>query len=110
MNTYRMRRIEEFLNLLFFFHLKYSKIEEGVWFTLSLAHWLAQPLIDRLDASISIVIVGATAAEVRVNHAGKSGGGVELHWRALFLFLFFLSFSFFSLLSLLCARDHMIYR
>ena len=30
-STYRMRRIEEFLNL--FFYLKYSKIEEGVWFT-----------------------------------------------------------------------------
>ena len=28
-STYRMRRIEEFLNPFFFFHLKYSKIEEG---------------------------------------------------------------------------------
>jgi len=47
---------------------------EGVCFTLLLAHLLAQPSIDRLDASISIVIVGATAVEVRVNYVGKSGG------------------------------------
>jgi len=70
---------------------------EGVCFTLLLAHLLAQPSIDRLDASISIVIVGATAAEVRVNYVGKSGG-FELHWVLLF---FFLSFSFFSLYSVL---------
>ena len=99
MNTYRMRRIEEFLNLLFFFHLKYSKIEEGVWFTLSLAHWLAQPLIDRLDASISIVIVGATA-EVRVNHAGKSGGGGVSYIGGLFFYFYFFFHFHSSLFSL----------
>jgi len=76
---------------------------EGVCFTLLLAHLLAQPSIDRLDASISIVIVGATAVEVRVNYVGKSGG---LSYIGSF---FFSSFHFHSSLSLLCACDHMIY-
>jgi len=60
----------------------------GVCFTILLAYWLAQPSIDRLDVAISIVIVGATAAEVRVNYVGR-GGGVELHWGVLFFFFFF---------------------